>query len=141
MIQRIQSLWLLLSTLCAALIWIIPIFGGVGADNMPKVFSIRESLILMFIVALAAIVPFVAIFLFKSRNTQKKLIIINIILAAGIITAEYLMVEQFKASFGIAQGNWQLSAILPFFIILFNFFAYRGIVRDEKLLSSADRMR
>lgn len=141
MIQRIQSLWLLLSTLCAALIWMIPVFGGVGADNMPKAFSIHESLILMFIVALATIVPFITIFLFKSRSTQKKLIIINIILAIGTIAAEYLLVEQFKTSFGIIQGNWQLSAILPFFIILFNVFAFRGIIRDEKLLSSADRMR
>lgn len=141
MIQRIQSLWLLLSTLCAALIWIIPIFGGMGADNLPKAFSIRESLILMFIVALSTILPFIAIFLFKSRSTQKKLIIINMILAAGIIVAEYLTVEQFKASFGIVQGNWQMSAILPFFIILFGFFAFRGILHDEKLLSSADRMR
>lgn len=141
MIQRIQSLWLLLSTLCAALIWIIPVFGGVGSDNLPKDFSIRESLILMFIVALATILPFITIFLFKSRSTQKKLIIINIILAAITIAAEYLMVEQFKNSFGIIQGNWQLSAILPFFIILFNVFAFRGIIHDEKLLSSADRMR
>ncbi|MFN5421997.1 MAG: DUF4293 domain-containing protein [bacterium] len=141
MIQRIQSLWLLLSTMCAALIWIIPIFGGVGSDNLPKAFSIRESLILMFIVALASIVPFITIFLFKSRGTQKKLIIINIILGVTIIATEYLMIEQFKTTFGIVQGNWQLSAILPFFIILFNFFAYRGIVHDEKLLSSADRMR
>lgn len=141
MIQRIQSLWLLLSTLCATLIWIIPIFGGVGSDNLPKDFSIRESLILMFIVALATILPFITIFLFKSRSTQKKLIIINIILAAITIAAEYLMVEQFKNSFGIIQGNWQLSAILPFFIILFNVFAFRGIIHDEKLLSSADRMR
>lgn len=141
MIQRIQSLWLLLSTLCAALIWIIPVFGGVGSDNLPKDFSIRESLILMFIVALATILPFITIFLFKSRSSQKKLIIINIILAAGTIVAEYLLVEQFKKSFGIIQGNWQLSAILPFFIILFNVFAFRGIIHDEKLLSSADRMR
>lgn len=141
MIQRIQSLWLLLSTLCAALIWIIPIFGGIGSDNLPKNFSIRESLILMFIVALSTIIPFITIFLFKSRSTQKKLIIANIILAIAVIAAEYLLIEQFKASFGIVQGNWQLSAILPFFIILFNVFSYRGIIHDEKLLSSADRMR
>ena len=141
MIQRIQSLWLLLSCISAILIWIIPVFGGVGLDNMPKVFSIRESLILMFIVAIASIIPFIAIFLFKSRSTQKKLILVNMFLASGIIVAEYLLVEQFKIDFGILQGNWQISAILPFFIILFNIFAYRGILHDEKLLSSADRMR
>jgi hypothetical protein len=141
MIQRIQSLWLLLSAICAMLIWIIPIFGGMGIDNLPKAFSIQENLALMFIIALAAIIPFINIFLFKSRSTQKKLIIVNALIAAGIIVTEYLLVEQFKIDFGVPQGNWQLSAILPFFIILFQVFAYRGILHDEKLLSSADRMR
>lgn len=141
MIQRIQSLWLLLSTVCAILIWIVPVFGGIGTDTLPKVFSIRESLVMMFLVSLASIIPFIAIFLFKSRGTQKKLIAVNTVLALGTIAAEYLLVEQFKVDFGISQGNWQLSAILPFFIILFQAFAYRGILHDEKLLSNADRMR
>jgi hypothetical protein len=47
----------------------------------------------------------------------------------------------FKKDNGIVQGDWQMIAILPLFMLLFHVFAYRGIVADEKLLSSADRMR
>jgi hypothetical protein len=50
-------------------------------------------------------------------------------------------VKEFKSTFQIPQGNWEISAILPIFILLFQVFAFIGIRKDEKLLSSADRMR
>jgi hypothetical protein len=34
-----------------------------------------------------------------------------------------------------------MAAMLPIFIIIFHIFAFVGIRKDEKLLSSADRMR
>ncbi len=141
MIQRVQTLWMLLGSIAAALIFIVPIFGGQAADGSIREFAIRERLLIMFLVVLATIIPFISIFFFRSRPTQKKLLIINTVLAAAILGAEYFFVLQFKDQFGIVQGNWQLSAVLPFFIILFMVFAYRGIRHDEKLLSSADRMR
>lgn len=141
MIQRIQTLWLLLSTLCAALVWIIPVYGGSGADQVIREFSIRENLLMMFLVTLSAIIPFITIFFFRNRSIQKKLLIVNLLLALAVIAAEYFAANAFKKEFGIIQGNWQLSAILPFFIILFCIFAYRGILHDEKLLSAADRLR
>lgn len=141
MIQRIQSLWLLLSTLCAALILFVPVFSGAAADGLVKVFSIRENLILLLIVALSIVIPFVNIFLFKNRGLQKKLIINNMILSVLTVVTEYLSVDKFKQAFGITQGTWEISAILPFFIILFLVFAFRGIRKDEKLLSESDRLR
>ncbi len=141
MIQRVQTLWMLLGSIAAALILIVPIFGGQAADGNIREFAIRERLVIMFLVVLATILPFINIFFFRSRPTQKKLLIINMLLAAAILGAEYFFVIQFKEEFGIVQGSWQLSAVLPFFIILFMVFAYRGIRHDEKLLSSADRMR
>lgn len=141
MIQRVQTLWMLLSSIAAALIWIVPVFGGLAADGTARICSIRENLLIMFLVALAVIIPFINMFLFKARPTQKKLVVVNMLLAAAILGAEYFFVAAFKKEFGIVQGNWQLSAVLPFFIILFMVFAYRGIRQDEQLLSNADRMR
>lgn len=132
---------MLLGSIAAALIFIVPIFGGQAADGSIREFAISERLLIMFLVVLATVIPFICIFFFRSRPTQKKLLIINTVLAAAILGAEYFFVLQFKKEFGIVQGNWQLSAVLPFFIILFMVFAYRGIRHDEKLLSSADRMR
>lgn len=141
MIQRIQSLWLLLSSLCAALILFVPVFSGAAADGLVKVFSIRENLILLLIVVLSIVIPFINIFLFKNRGLQKKLIINNMILSVLTVATEYFSVDKFKQQFGITQGTWEISAILPFFIILFLVFAFRGIRKDEKLLSESNRMR
>jgi uncharacterized membrane protein YqaE (UPF0057 family) len=141
MIQRIQSLWLLLSALCAALIMFVPVFTGAAADGLVKVFSIRENLILLLIVVLSIVIPFINIFLFKKRGLQKKLIIINMVLSVLTVATEYFSVDKFKQAFGITQGTWEISAILPFFIILFLVFAFRGIRKDEKMLSEADRLR
>ena len=141
MIQRIQSLWLLLCSLCAALVLMVPVFAGPGQDGLIKVFSIRENLLLLLIVTLSIAMPFINIFLFKNRSLQKILIVNNMILAILTVVTEYFSIDKFKQQFGIAQGNWEMSAILPFFIILFLVFAFRGIRNDEKLLSEANRMR
>jgi hypothetical protein len=141
MIQRIQSLWLLLCSLCAALVLMVPVFAGPGQDGLIKVFSIRENLLLLLIVTLSIAMPFINIFLFKNRSLQKILIVNNMILAILTVVTEYFSIDKFKQQFGIAQGNWEMSAILPFFIILFLVFAFRGIRKDEKMLSEADRLR
>lgn len=138
MIQRIQTLWLLLASGIGALIWFMPVFSD---ESILKVFSINESLFLMLGVVFSSIISFITIFLFKKRGTQKQLIIVNICLAVSIIVLEYVEVKNFKTTFNIQQGHWQISAILPFFIILFLVFGYRGIRKDEKLLSSTDRIR
>ena len=138
MIQRIQTLWLFLASIIAGLIWFLPVFSD---ESTSKDFFINESLLLMLSVVFSAIVPFINIFLFKKRSTQKQMIIINICLTVAIIGLEYFEVSNFKSKLNIAQGHWQISAILPFFIILFLVFAYRGIRKDEKLLSSTDRLR
>ena len=141
MIQRIQSLWLLLSAFCASLVLMVPVFAGQGSDGLVKVFSIRENLLLLLIVTLSIAMPFINIFLFKNRRMQKILIVNNMILAMLTVVTEYFSIDKFKQQFGITQGTWEISAILPFFIILFLVFAFRGIRKDEKLLSEANRMR
>ena len=138
MIQRIQTLWLLLSTGTTVLIWLLPVFGD---DTGNLSLTIDSSLFLMLSVISSGLVSFVTIFLFKKRGTQKQLIVLNFCLAIAIILLEYVEVMNFKSTMGILQGHWQLSAILPFFIITFLVFAYRGIRKDEKLIDSTDRLR
>lgn len=141
MIQRIQSLWLFLSTVCAALFIFMPVYKGVYLNNVWHSISIRENLFLLSGSTIVAAISFLTIFFFKNRKLQKRLILLNILLTVGVFIAQYYLIEIFKMNTGIIQGDWQMIAILPLFMLLFHVFAYRGIVADEKLLSSADRMR
>ena len=138
MIQRIQTLWLFLSAITSILIWLLPVFAD---DSGNIFFNIDASLFLMLSVIASGLVSLATIFLFKKRGTQKQLIVLNFCLVFSIILLEYFEVMSFKLKMGILQGHWQLSAILPFFIITFLVFAYRGIRKDEKLLDSTDRLR
>lgn len=141
MIQRIQSLWLLLSAVCASITYIVPTFAGSGNDGTVKIFSIRESIILLFLISFVAASSFINIFLFQNRKRQKGIIITTVAATVVFVLSQYLIVEQFKKNFQIPQGNWEISAILPIFILLFQVFAFMGIRKDEKLLNSADRLR
>lgn len=141
MIQRIQSLWLFFSTACAALFIFMPVYKGVYLNNTWKAISIRENLFLLSGASIVAAISFFTIFLFKNRKSQKRLILLNILLTIGLFISQYYLIELFKKQTGIIQGDWQMIAILPLFMLVFHVFAYRGIVADEKLISSADRMR
>ena len=141
MIQRIQTLWMLLSSVCAVITYIVPTFAGSSNDGSVKIFSIRESILLLFLISFVALTNFINIFLFQHRKRQKSILLVTCIMTLSFIASQYLIVEQFKAQFIIAQGNWEISAILPIFMLLFQVFAYLGIRKDEKLLSSADRLR
>ncbi len=141
MIQRIQTLWLLLSTACAALFIYLPVYKGIFLNGTWQAVSISEYLFLLSGATVSGCIGLITIFLFKKRKAQKRLIILNILLTIGVFVAQYYLIEIFKKDIGIIQGDWEMTAILPLFILVFHVFAYRGIAADEKLLSSADRMR
>jgi hypothetical protein len=141
MIQRIQTLWLLLSTACAALFIYLPVYKGIFLNGTWQAVSISENLFLLSGATVSGCIGLITIFLFKKRKAQKRLIILNILLTIGVFVAQYYLIEIFKKDIGIIQGDWEMTAILPLFILVFHVFAYRGIAADEKLLSSADRMR
>jgi hypothetical protein len=63
------------------------------------------------------------------------------VLSAGIISLEYIMVESYKDKHSLQDSSWQLGAILPFLMIILFFLAYLGILKDEKLLKSLDKIR
>ena len=141
MIQRIQTLWLLLSTACAALFIFLPVYKGIFLNGTWQAVSISENLFLLSGATISGCIGLITIFLFKKRKLQKRMILLNILLTIGVFVAQYYLIEIYKKDIGIIQGDWQMTAILPLFILVFHVFAYRGIVADEKLLSSADRMR
>jgi tetrahydromethanopterin S-methyltransferase subunit D len=141
MIQRIQTLWLLLSTACAVVFCFFPIYVGLFMNASTQAFGIRENIFLFAGTTVVALTGLVTVFLYKNRKKQKLLILLNNLFSAVVFIAQYYLIEQLKKDINIVQGDWQMAAMLPLFIIVFHIFAFLGIRKDEKLLSSADRMR
>jgi len=141
MIQRIQSLWLLLAGVAGLLTYRMPLWSGKLQDGSIRQFLGSENLALYAIIVLTCILGFVAIFLFRNRKTQKNLTMLGVLLSIGIIALEYFTVADYKKSMNFMESSWRIGAIMPILMVIFFYLAYQGIRSDEKLIKSVDRLR
>lgn len=155
MIQRIQSLYLLLTTLLSLLFLkgsflnfidksgsVIKItFGGIIRDTGEQGFELIKNLlpISAFIILIPAI-SLVTIFIFKNRKIQLWLALSVIILIVG-----FIFVSIFYSWFVITEYGAEIvpgfKMVIPVLILIFAILAYRGIRKDDNLVKSYDRLR
>jgi len=140
MIQRIQTLWLIIVASIAFVTSKMVLFEG-AIPTGTLLFNFASSLILSIVIIALGLLALIALFLFKNRKLQFKLAVTGVILSIGFLFLEYFMVEGFKKENNILTGSYQLGALLPVLMIVFFFLAARGIYRDEKLVKSMDRLR
>jgi len=141
MIQRIQSLWLIIVAITAFATSRLVLFEGSLPNGTILPFNFASSLILSIIIIALGILALICLFLFKNRKLQFKLSVFGLIFSIGFLFLEYFMVEDFKKDHSIMTGSYELGALLPVLMIVFFFLAARGIYRDEKLIKSMDRLR
>ena len=139
MIQRIQTLFLLLASLCAAFSYKFPFYSGnkTGADNKPvfEKFVASSNFILLITTAILMAGCLYIIFQYKNRKQQLWLTI-----AAGGLSIINLLVY-FNQKGKFTDGAFSLGAILSLSIPVLLILAARGIWKDEKLVKSVDRLR
>lgn len=141
MIQRIQSLWLLLAAICAFVTYTLVLYSGTLANGSQKLFALGDHFLLVAVIIALGVLSLVTIFLFKNRKLQQRLTILGIILALGYLALQYFSIETFKKDNAIVTGSYQVAALLPILIVIFLIMAARGISKDEKLVKSLDRLR
>src|SRR6185369_10351172 len=136
MIQRIQSLWLLLAAACAVATFKFPYYTGTNAKGISSYeLKAGENFLLILATAAVAGLAFITIFVFKKRPLQMTLCILGIILEALLIFLYYREVKTFT------QGTYSLTAILHSIIVICFFLAARGISRDQRMVKDSDRLR
>lgn len=157
MIQRIQTIWLLLASLAILSLFLFPyvsyidlvglgkmifINGEYGAVNNEVVKS--EGYIMQVVATVVlALVPLFIIFQFKNRKLQVKLIYAEIVLI--FLFGVWLFLSASSTLSLINQGINAQNIGVGFFLlpmaIIFLTMALGGIRKDEKLIKSADRLR
>lgn len=138
MIQRKQTLWLLLAAIAAFLTLIFPFFTGNKMVNNIKTYyelNARFNILLLITTLIVAIACVVIIFLYKDRSKQMMIATATLI-ASFIIIALYFWQKQI-----FVDGAISLTSILTFIVPVFIYLAIRGIYADEKLIKSVDRLR
>lgn len=153
MIQRIQSIWLLLAALSISCLLFLPIVtttdligmkfyilaGGLYQEIGGMSKQVESFLPLLISVSAVAIMCFANIFNFKKRKLQKQIIYASIVLIIGL--SFWCSVYAKKIPGGLETANYDTGMFLPPLAIAFCLLAIRGINRDEALLRSADRLR
>lgn len=141
MIQRIQSLWLLLAASAGALTYVLPLWGGQLQDGSQKQYYGRENLLFFALVVATVLLALVAIFLFKNRAKQKFFTIIGLLLSLVLVTLELIFVDGFKKTLNLLESSWQPGALMPMVMMVLFFLAWQGIKKDERLIKSLERLR
>lgn len=141
MIQRVQSIWLLLAAACAFVTYMTVLYSGTLADGTEKKFALGDQFVLVAYIIALGVLSLICIFLFRNRKAQLKFTILTIVLTIGYLALQYFMIEGFKKQNAIQTGSYQVAALLPVVMIILLIFAARGIHKDEKLVKSLDRLR
>ncbi len=149
MIQRIQSVYLLIVAILSVIVMSNPIGSFIAADNSIVEFT-NLSLIdqsgvedykpwaLFAILMISAIISLITIFLYRKRMLQIRLTLFNIILAIGYYVTLVTFVFMLKGESTFVL-SWMVC--LPFVGIVLDWLAIRAIGKDEMLVKAYERLR
>ena len=152
MIQRIQSIYLLVVSLLMASIFIFPFAELLGANGQLFIFSYNglsveneEGMYLltippMILLIIIVFISFFSIFLFKKRVLQMRINFFNLLLMVGYLGLNYYYIQNFSKQLdGIV--SYQITAIFPIISAIITYLAIRAIGKDEALVRSMERIR
>lgn len=147
MIQRIQTVYLLLAGLITASLFFFD-FAELAVDGNLFVFNIfgildGEEVIIsgipvQFFIALVSILHFIIIFMYKKRIRQMRMTVFTIILLFGLIA--FLFYFSYFA-FEDSSVVYKIPMSFPLIAIILDYLAIRGIGKDEALIRSMNRIR
>lgn len=127
LIQRIQSIYL-------SLAGILGFAVGYIIDFIPN------DLTDMFLLFLIGLLAFISLFCFKSRNVQRKINYINIII--NVLLIGFMVYDLLNSSGGSTTlPEKGVELLVPVLLIILLAMANKYINKDEKLIKSVDRFR
>ena len=131
MIQRIQTIYLLIASIAFALLsFKIPFWSlndaFVYAQNDNKLYLL---LITLFVFSL------IGVFLFKKRTVQMKLLRLSILIEFVVVVRLFLTYKELNTPLDAKVFFLLMSAFVALLL------AYRGVKKDENLVRSVDRIR
>jgi hypothetical protein len=155
MIQRIQSIYLLLTTILSGLFLTGNIFRLIYGEAYELVMNFRgifeangedsfeligKAIPLSLFAILVPLTSLIAILLFKNRNLQLKITLVLIIMEILLLAAATYNCVHFIRRFDASMIPG-FRMFIPFITFILSILAYRGIRNDENMVRSYDRLR
>lgn len=162
MIQRRQTIYMLLAAILSALLFFMPLVSFNANDNIMKftIFGIQNPIEsvslstdytwpLVVLTILMTLAPLVTIFLYKKRELQVRLCRLNMLTNIIFVGLVFIYYESDILSVIFAVENdiyvldvaYFIGMAFPLVNLVLEILAIRGIKKDIELLKSIDRLR
>ena len=136
MIQRVQTIWMLLAALVVFLTIKLSFYSGtLITNNSYHVEVATENFFILILTSALGTCIVIDIFLFNQRPIQMRIIIAAILAECLII---FLYIRDLKK---YSAGNFSIWSALHILIIIFLILAAQGIYKDAKLIKESNRLR
>jgi hypothetical protein len=137
MIQRRQSVWLLLATILVLLTFKLPTYTGITDPLTKQMQELKggDTVLLILLTILVATLAVVSAISFKNRTTQIRLCGLGMLAQVGLIITYVLLSNKFSS------GNFSIFSIFHGIVGLLFMLAINDIKKDQKMLANADRLR
>ncbi len=136
MIQRVQTIWMIVAALVTFLTLKFSFYSGTLAlDNTYHAVMATDNFFILVLTSALGTGIIIDIFLFKHRSVQFRIILFALLAECVII---FLYIRQTNK---FSTGNFSLWSALHLLIIVFLIFAARGIYKDSKLIKESNRLR
>ena len=135
MIQRIQSLYLFIVTA----LFVSLFFTNFVVVNEIE-YSVTDSVFMIIITSVIALLALGTIFCFNNRTLQVRVSIFNMVLMLGwYAMAAFVTYKDLGTIFW--SGDMKIVLTFPLISIILDYLAIRGILKDDALVKSYDRLR
>ena len=162
MIQRRQTIFMLLAAIISALLFFMPLasfnadgevmrFTIFGIQNPIETITLSKSYTwpLIVLTVLMTVLPLYTIFRYKKRELQVKLCHLNMLLNIVFIGVMFLYYDgDIQEIIKAVEGDsytldvaYFIGMVLPLVNLVLEILAIRGIKKDIELLKSVDRLR
>lgn len=153
MLQRIQTVYLIIIAVLTAIMSLFPLallkrgeelyeFTVFGVKTMTeKAELIYPTWGLFLLVAIIAVLALFTIFLYKKRMLQIRLCIFNAILMLGFYGFFAYLIYIMNRQLGDLTYSLQIALSFPLVSLILDYLAIRNIGADEVLVRSLDRLR
>ncbi|MEI8053061.1 MAG: DUF4293 family protein [Bacteroidota bacterium] len=143
MLQRIQSIWLLLISICIFSSLKIAYYTGNIVPEGELATTIKTftqlngmyNIVTNILTVTIGVLSLITIFLYSNRKLQLKLIFVGILLEILLLVEYQVSIKKFT------EGSIAIGSMLQFLVLLFFYLAIKGIRKDNKIIAESDRLR
>ncbi len=144
MIQRIQSIFLLLAALSFGSLFKVPFaLSDIAVSPFfeDKMFSVQDHTVLLSLSIIGGGLALISIFLYRNRSLQLRLGYIGIICSLFLAIVAFWLVYSNADLMQDSQIEDQLGLYIPAVILILFILSNHFIKKDDKTVKSMDRLR